>query len=272
MPGLSRMYCILAFLGLLSGWLMLAGCSGAASGLASAPAITGDVGKVSMRIAWPAATTSSRMIPEAATRIEMKVTGPGIATPITGSITRPADTLTLSVPVGVNRVVELLSYDATDTLLSYGKKDSLMVGAGVTTPVTITMGDMADFGSGGIPITLVGGVGSATAMIDARDGGRSEDYFSFDAQAGMGYTVIFEPLEAQSNSGYFSLYVPGGISDVEGFWNSTLGNYQKIVNVSSAPSAGEISFRVYAHDGIEILRYKVTVTEGGEGSIDAVGR
>ena len=82
---------------------LLGGCG--EGGDSSTPAM----GRISLKIHWPGAQT--RLIPSFTETLEVAITGPGIDPAITGSITRPENTITLEVPAGHARTVEVAGKD-----------------------------------------------------------------------------------------------------------------------------------------------------------------
>jgi hypothetical protein len=276
------MLSLLTSLALLIGLLALAGCGGGQAGLA--PSAVKSTGTMSVKVAWP--TTGARMIPGAAYTLAMKVTGPGIADPITASISRPDTILTATVPVGTGRAVEITALDEGGTPIAHGGQDGLTVAANQTTPVTITLVGMEDPNGWDTPIQInldaTTKIGSTEALLDTR--GDGDDYFAFDAQEGMGYTIVVEMIElgkapvdywAYLHTDFNWLHPYDGWESWEQFtamdswWDVENQLFPTKTMVLTSPYTGQIRMRVNLNGDTSALRYKITVTEGGEGGIDA---
>jgi hypothetical protein len=282
---MQRIFILLTSLALLIGLLALAGCGGSQAGLA--PTTAKATGTMSVKVAWP--TTGARMIPGAAYTLAMKVTGPGIAEPIVASISRPNTVLTATVPVGTGRAVEITALDEGGAAIAHGGQGGLTVAANQTTPVTITLVGMEDPNGWENPIPIIldatTGIGSTEALLDTR--GDDDDCFVFDAKEGMGYTVVVESLElgkapetgwAYLHTEYLWLHPYDGweqweqFTTMDNWWNTDNQTFGANTIVLTSPYTGQIRLRAYLHGDYwdsSALRYKVTVTEGGEGGIDA---
>ncbi len=243
-----------------------------------------QMGKVSISIAWPQQPTAkTRMIPLAATSMVASVTGPGIVAAVTGTITRPNSSTTLLVPAGAGRTVTLTSYDSANNPLSHGFADNVDVPAGGTVSTPIIMGGMEDPNSGVSPalVTFTSGVYTTEAIIDSRQ--YSIDTFSFNTTAGQSYTFSFECLEVAqapnpTNTGALRFNWSDNLSSyATTSWDPGTGKYSSYTRVFNAATSGPITVTLfpwnfnYGDIGTPIFRYRITVYEGGTGSVGVSG-
>jgi hypothetical protein len=289
------MLTLLTSFALLMGLLVLAGCGGGQTGLVSSA--VKSTGTITAKIAWP--TGSTRMLPAAAYSMTMEVTGPGIGEPITASIIRPDTMLSAAVPVGVSRHVAITTFDEGGTAIAHGFVQNITVAANQTTSITLTMLGMEDYNGSDTPFTIdldtTTGVGSVIGIIDSRpssdDRDGTSDVFVFNAKEGVGYTITIEHLETGLtpsspncriesrfawNHPYDGWSNWEDITTVSGAWNSETGLFDNTTTVLTSPYTGQLRIhmffgRTYYWDtGLHAAtRYKVTITEGGEGGIDA---
>jgi hypothetical protein len=267
---MRRALSLFSSLALLASLLAVTGCGG------GAPVAPAAQGHVSIKVAWP--TAGTRLIPASAYRMDVAITGPGIATPITASFSRATSSISLVVPAGSGRTVDLTCFDDTQTAIAHGAAGGVTVAADATTPVTITLEGTHDPNDWyhPVPLTLVNGTATIEEILDTR--GSSTDAFVFDAVEGQGYSITFEALEgvvSDPSWGWFlrlHFIQDGTLADYADVgWNAT--NFGTHTSVVTAAATGPLKiscyFGNYWYQAYAGVRYRITVTEGGDGSINA---
>lgn len=255
MRSLARIVRLLPALVLLCA---LCGCGG---GPAAAPAATG---RIAVTLAWP--TTGARMIPAATMRIDLTVTAADLAAPLTASLVRPETSLSVTVPVGTGRTVNLTAYDSVGKALAHGAQSGIVVSANQTTAVTITLVGMEDPNTdlAPIPITLASGQGAADGILETT-AGAGTDYYTFTGVANTSYAITVECLEVGRDpgaSGTLTLTVPG-VTPTVSTWNGT--TYPTLSRGINVTAAGPVTLAIGATSYVTppALRYRLTVKEAG---------
>jgi hypothetical protein len=193
---------ILAVLPLAS-LLVLSGCS---NGLVSTVEAPGDnpqspvpIGQVRLNIAWPDARSTSRLIPTASQSLTITVTGPGITTPITATVTRPATSLQMDVPAGVDRKFVATLKDAANAVLVEGKVIA-DIAAGMTTALNLPILGLYDPGNDNLLTTsLLTTLQNNTTLSlpDILDYRKNDvvDNYKFSRDLSAQYTITLDIVE-----------------------------------------------------------------------------
>ena len=111
-----------------------------------------DAAKLVMQLVLPRGGIASAT---AAFKADVSVSGPGIATPITGTFffdTSGTATATMTIPVGTPRILTISIFDASSVLLFMGT-DTISVLPGVNPPATVRITPT----TGSVPITVIVG-------------------------------------------------------------------------------------------------------------------
>lgn len=253
--------------------LTLAGCGGG-GGVAGLGPIPDGHGRLTIKVKWPAADSSSRLIMTATQSIKILVSGPGIPTPITRVINAPQTTATLTVPVGSDRLVDAQGFDAPDAggtqiQKAYQAAPVPEVADGQTYNVSLYLTDLwdpADDTYTGATTIATDGTPSGLHVIDevATDW---YDYFKFTAVAGEGYTFATQNLVG-TGVGRYTLMV----FDTDGstvLASNTFDAMQPGAVVWSAPSDGDYFVSLWVLYDIR-MEYRLAVAAGGTGDIGVI--
>jgi hypothetical protein len=254
---------------LCAGLLLVIGCGGSA-GLTQ-PTSTG---KVSVKVAWP---TSSRYLPDTINSLTITVTGPGITTPITGTLTKPDTSLTLIVPAGTNRYVVAEGYDDTEKYLLGGKAMTQVLN-GVTSYVAIVLNSVYEpennlQASAPLLQPLMPGASKGIYdLIDSRtDTHDTEDYYRVMLNPGMPFFYGLQGLDMPNTQDVLHLEIFDPTSTLV-FEGDTVEATKSIVGSFTPQASGYYVVKIsYAGEATDfIARYYLNLAVGtpdGEGSV-----
>jgi hypothetical protein len=189
--------------------LLLAGCSGD-SGTPTLPADPqpAAMGRVLVSVKWP--TADSRMIPSTLMRIEVSVSGQGIATPITETLTQQTPSRVITVPAGVGRLFEAKGYTSSvgGAPIVAGFAENVSVAAG-TEPqrVPIPIVGLNEPANNEAVTASVITMTEPRFIVDILDNTHSvtaqwdtTDWVQFPAVAGRGYSVKLHFIEGEGEA------------------------------------------------------------------------
>ncbi|OPZ83004.1 MAG: hypothetical protein BWY76_02487 [bacterium ADurb.Bin429] len=269
LQGYFILFCLIGIL------VLFAGCGGG-----EAPALSPGMGRLAVRVAWPAA--ASRFIPAAAARIRVAVEGPDITMPFTATIVRPATTTMLAVPAGSDRVVTLTVFDADGVELAVaGQRRGLTIALGQTATLSLTLAGTEDLDDTPTSIALdAAGTGAVEGILETRDAADLEDRFIMDAVEGQSYLVTFESLEVAADDAAQPNAVTLAAHDGATLLASTISArppsaslFTPVALTVVAPRTGPITLSVAASPGEFAARYRLTIASSGEtGAISVIAR
>ncbi|MGD9497704.1 MAG: PPC domain-containing protein [Armatimonadota bacterium] len=211
---------------------------------------------------WPAQTQA---ILPAVTRIVIRVTGPGIATPVEAVIERPNNSVTFDVPAGDNRVFRLSGRNAAGQEIQLRERVVERLEANSNVALTVELYDVrdpADNTQAGATEIGTGGQTVCGHVLDRQAPGEAADdwldWYRFSAQAGRAYEI--RTLEV-SSSGPHALAVYQG--DTQLAVDDAPANQGATLNWT-APAAGTYYLKVWLTQEGSHMLYCVKVTAGSE--------
>jgi len=155
---------------------------------------------VTMSVEWPVAPQA---ILYGLTRIVIKVTGAGIATPVEAVIERPASSVTFDVPSGQNRTFRLSGRNAAGTEIQLRETVVENLAANETVDLTVELYDTYDPDDDTrAGATEIGTNGQSVCdhVLDRRASGEAEDdwvdWFKFNAQNDWNYEIVTREVES----------------------------------------------------------------------------
>jgi len=278
--GKARVGLVLAGLGLLG--TLLVGCT--ASSVPGVPSDT-DISLISdptapgvplgsamlrMTVRWPeGGEVGARYIFTGCTAIDLEVTGGGITTPVTGSIVRPDDSISLTVPAGTDRSVLFTQRDAGGEI-THTHKDGLDLPPGYVVDVTVDLNDEFEPNEDGGPSHDALGV-PFWCIIGHADHRDSLHLTGLDSGGGISVTIsllegILAPTEylrvwAIEGSPITSAQTaPGVLEPLAISWTVSSSTNDTYVYVGIFPDAPE-------YPGSSV-GYRLTIAKDGYGSAD----
>ena len=243
--------------------LALCGCGG--GGGTSDPG--SSMGTLFLRVKWP--TSQTRLIPTQTQTMEVTVTGQGIDPAITGTITRPEDTITLNVSAGTAREVTVVGKDNQEVITTSGKV-RVDIYPDMTTAVNLPLLGLNEPGNDDINGAVEVATDGTPSVAEALDQSKGDiyDWFKFEGKKDQTYTVYvdcIDPLltevEAQPQ---YNLGVYNSNRDSIGFSGAIGEAPPPVLFIASQDD----SYRVLVHTSQQgRLAYVVRVKEGGDGDL-----
>jgi hypothetical protein len=98
--------------------------------------IHGGEGQIGMRVQFPGEGFQVKMIPEATTSIRVTVSGEGLSSPKTATLTRTQPSIVLTVPAGT-KTIDAVAADSQGKILALGKGQATVIALGKVTATVV---------------------------------------------------------------------------------------------------------------------------------------